>query len=221
MEGKGERRKEREDDRRKEWKVILYSWNSRYHMVARRWLSLSLFLSFYLFSSFISAARMHARFNNAGSSMRSQRIVFNIDRHSPLSHPSPFYSPCTLRRCTRSVVHRICTSERTSAIPPRFSSLRGTWETCLLTRAAYFTQTSVSRNPAVESAWLFATSSSSISRTLLCFHAFKRKLIIPARPSSNSEQIASACNGTFSQRECSVNERVHYKHVLFNCMIIS
>lgn len=72
---------------------------------------------------------MHARFNNAGSSMHPQRVVSFLTSTgvSPLSFSLhlPFYPPCTLGTIY-TVVHRICTSERASAGSSRFSSLRGT-----------------------------------------------------------------------------------------------
>lgn len=116
-------------------------------------LSLPLFLTlgttrlhvgtFLFFFSFISAARMHARFNNAGSSMRSQRVVSfltSTEAHSPSSSLVLLFSLLAyfilhaLTVHTYSVVHRICISERAHL---RFSLRHGNWETCLLTRAAY------------------------------------------------------------------------------------
>lgn len=106
--------------------------------------SLSLF-----FSSFISAARMHARFNNASSSMRSQRVgSFLTSTRALLTlHPPPsrnLSAPRSIlffvhsRRCTRSVVvHRVCTSERASASSTCFSLFYETCEKRLLTRAPY------------------------------------------------------------------------------------
>lgn len=62
--------------------ILVELWEPRLHADDGDSLSLS------LFCSFISAARMHARFNNAGSSMRSQRVVSFLTSTRTLFHPS-------------------------------------------------------------------------------------------------------------------------------------
>lgn len=92
---------------------------------------------------------MHARFNNASSSMRSQRVgSFLTSTRTLLTlHPPPsrnLSAPRSIlffvhsRRCTRSVVvHRVCTSEQASASSTCFSLFYETCEKRLLTRVPY------------------------------------------------------------------------------------
>lgn len=224
-EGRLGERKRWERARTKEWKVILYSTSSRNRTCGctsgRRWFS-SFFFIFLVFS-LILATRMHARFNNADSSMRSQRVVSVLTSTDvlPVSlRPRPFHSPCPLGRCASSIGHAQPSAHLWGRRVFLFFAgceKRVSWHMRSISHG--HPRLAVSRPKAHDFPLCAILEFFNFRPFFFFFHVFKRKSIAPARFPSNSEKLRR--RGTFSQWR-RVSARVHSRAcILFNRTWIS